>query len=367
MNLHIMHYSSNENIHTSGMIKLIDSIDYQNNVVMFLDKKKCATIFVDDVRIEQSSFELRHNNIHDHFALAKKMMKYERIYLHSFSLDFLMVCIILLFYRNIFPKLYWIAYGVDLYEWDKTISKHFWGKIKKKCLFSFRKKIVNFVGIFKPDIDIYKARFNSKANTFYAPYIGTQYINEMTQIPFDKDSLQKKVLCGDKIRIQIGHQGNKLLHQKEIIEYLSRYKNENIEVFLPLNYGDKLYCDEVKKLAINIFGNKTVILDSFIPLREYYMMLAKVDIAVFYSERQIGLGNIYPLMLFGKKIYFKKPSPMYDYFSKQGINCLQFDMSQNISFDALIAPIDTESERTFASTLLSTDYIKESWLKVLNG
>ena len=97
------------------------------------------------------------------------------------------------------------------------------------------------------------------------------------------------------------------------------------------------------------------------------MMLAKVDIAVFYSERQIGLGNIYPLMLFGKKIYFKKPSPMYDYFSKQGINCLQFDMSQNISFDALIAPIDTESERTFASTLLSTDYIKESWHKVLNG
>ncbi len=367
MNLHIMHYSANENIHTTGMVKMLDSIDSVNNTVLFLDNNKFDARIVEKVEIEQNIYKLMHNDIKAHLRLANLMDKYERIFLHSFSLDFMMVCIILLLHRKTLKHIYWISYGGDLYEWESAISKNLAGSFKRNLLYSFRSSVGNFVGIFRPDILEYKRIFKSNANTFFAPYIGIQYSDAITGAENLGVSLNQKLAHNDTIRIQVGHQGNRLLHQIEIIDYLSRFKEENIEVFIPLNYGDSAYCKEVKAHAVKAFGEKAIILEDFIPLNEYYNLLTKVDIAIFYSERQIGLGNIYPLMYYGKKIFFKNPSPMYEFFSRQGVQCPFLDLNQEMTFDVFAKEVDVIEEMRFADELLSKDNLIKAWETVLNG
>lgn len=218
--------------------------------------------------------------------------------------------LVLLFFPTIFNKLYWVAWGADLYEWRKKSVEIKISNtkllIKNIIGLSFRKRIKYFVGIFPPDIDCFKKEFNSNAETFYASYVGNLYSFPDNNKYKHSPTLEHKISNNDCINIQIGHSCSKALNHIEVLHRLSRFKDENIRIYLPLSYGDENYGDLVEQKAKNIFGEKSICIRQLMPKSAYLDYLSTIDIAVFNTTRQIGLGNISPMLYMEKKSTYQK-------------------------------------------------------------
>jgi len=270
----------------------------------------------------------------DCFKLLEHMSgDFDYIFLHSFFIPgFLMA--LLLFKKSIARKIVWIGWGFDLYEDGPKGFKHaLYNRLKKLVVNIFNA----YIGIFPPDCEYFKKRFpKSKARIFYAPYIG---ISSLVKTEYDPtySLLKKKSNNNETIYIQIGHQANPQLQHEYVLLKLAKFSNENIHLIIPLSYGDKENAKKVKQLAENLFGNKCTVLSDFIPRDQYLKLLSNVDIAIFYTSRQIGLGNITSLLKKNTKIYMKKDGVMYPFYKGLCAPVYDFDDIDNMTFKDFIA------------------------------
>lgn len=102
----------------------------------------------------------------------------------------------------------------------------------------------------------------------------------------------------------------------DALELLSKYKENNIKIYIPLSYGDVQYAEIVKIKARSIFREKVVFLETFIPPEEYRKCLTQMDIGIFNNNRQQALGNLAYLFATGAKIYLNEDSPLWEIFTK---------------------------------------------------
>jgi hypothetical protein len=123
-----------------------------------------------------------------------------------------------------------------------------------------------------------------------------------------------------------------MLNHIEVLNQLTKYQNENIRIYLPLSYGDKNYGDQVEKYAKNLFGDKVVCLRNMMTKSDYMDFLSMIDIAIFNTSRQIGLGNITPLLYMGKKIFMPAGSIMYEYYKSVGVEVFDSNQLNNMEF-----------------------------------
>ena len=167
-------------------------------------------------------------------------------------------------------------------------------RFKKRLKDRIRKNIGAFIAIFPPDKETYKKMF-PKSNTrlFYGRYFSSvKFKNDIWDTPRLKLTLER----GEPIYVLIGHNGQEHLNHIETLRLLGKYKKENIKLILSLSYGGtNKYIEEVSKEAKRIFGDKVIILSDFIPKEEYFELMERIDIALFNTKRQSGLGNIYRL------------------------------------------------------------------------
>lgn len=294
----------------------------------------------------------------------------DKIIIHYLKLSTIQM-FITLFYPRIFNNIMWVAWGADLYQWKKAIHGNIFERIKtltkNYIALTFRKRIKYFVGIFPPDIDYFKNEINSNAQTFYASYVGgidSTFFQKQIRVL----SLEEKLARKECIKIQIGHSSSKILNHLDVLEKLSKFKNENIKLFIPLSYGDKEYGDEVHKEAIKIFGDKAICIRDMMNKDDYMEFLSNIDIVIFNTTRQIGLGNLIPLLYMEKKIYIPKGSVMYDFYKNQGINiCNYFDINIG-NYNSFVSPIDMSAGKEFIiSNELRIENKVDMWNKVFEA
>ena len=275
----------------------------------------------------------------------------------------------ILTHRSILNKLTWIGWGADLYEWRIKNVSRFRAIYIDIISLILRRKIKRFVGIFPPDIIFFKKEYRSKAMTFYASYSinmsGTQQNDEITSTYLD-DKI-KNNFC---INIQVGHSSNPILNHIEVLKILSKYKNENMKIFLPLNYGSKEYGDVVEKEAKEIYGVKVNCIRNKMTQKEYIDFLKKIDIAIFNTNRQIGLGNVIPLLSMGKKIFFPKESVMYQFYNLNNVKIYDYSEIKTMTFESITknTDINMKSVRDYINkNFLSKKNKIEMWKKVFNA
>ena len=116
-------------------------------------------------------------------------------------------------------------------------------------------------------------------------------------------TLAEKVRNGDCINILIGHSCDPNLNHIEVLEDLLKFKDENIKIYIPLSYGIMANGDQVERKAKDLFGDKVFCLREMMDRDQYLDFLATIDIAIFNTQRQIGLGNLAPLRYMGKKLF----------------------------------------------------------------
>ncbi|MDN5290074.1 MAG: hypothetical protein PWQ06_313 [Anaerophaga sp.] len=276
--------------------------------------------------------------LYKHMLVAEKIV-FHSLWLGPFYLLFLM------FKPSLMNKIFWVSWGMDSYQW-KSKKKGFHYRIRNFIAYKFRQKIKFFVGIFPPDIYYFKKEFKSNAMTFHASYVDS--INSpLYQDKINYKSLREKVSDNECINVQVGHSSSQVLNHLEVLNSLEKFKNENIKIFIPLSYGDKLYGDLVENEANKIFGDKAICLREMVDKESYYMFLSSIDIAIFNSKRQIGLGNINPLLYMEKKIFIPEGSVMYDFYNSKNIDIWNYNNVVDMDYNEFVKPLNRNNGRNF--------------------
>lgn len=281
-------------------------------------------------------------------------MEYDAIFLHSYIV--LKPELVLKIPKNI--KVFWFAWGCDIYSFplDPFIKINLYGPETEKVvrelngkasnikkLKSFIKKITSYnkirnklksqiyyksisrVDYFSGIIDVEYQLMTTIPN-FRAKEVKYKYtsIRGINTIPNDVRYKGNNVLIGNSAAISNNH--------LDILTYIRDVKLDDANIYMPLSYaGPHEYIDIIKKSYSEIFKDNYISLDTFMSYQEYAEVISSCSVAIFFHERQQGLGNICLALRNGCKVFLSETSILYKYLKNIGINIfsLQSDFSQD--------------------------------------
>lgn len=330
------------------------------------NKEKHKFVFLNS---EESVLKLLANyeniELTDEKQIIKLMESCDKVILHSlfYSRSFKLK---LLFSPKIMRKTFWVAWGSDLYNWasrSKSLLKYV---IKKQVEYLLRKRVRYFVGVFPPDIVVFKQQFKTQAKTFYTGYVASLN-NLVYRKKLNGTCLSKKRDNHLTINIQVGHSSTPVLNHDEVLQHLLKFKDENIRIFLPLSYGNAEYGDRIEELAKQMFEDKVICFREMMDIDSYMDHLSKIDIAIFNTERQIGLGNIFPLLYMQKKIYMPSNSIMFKYYNSIGVSICNYDKVINMNYDEFTKPVCGDNTQKYVrDNIINKQKKVELWRNVFD-
>ena len=262
-------------------------------------------------------------------------------------------------------KVIWRVWGHDILE--KPNEKGIIRQIGKQILDKlYVRKIRQFYGIgtgFKYDNLLIKERYGN-IRSFPLGYTyqpGKEEIYQRIE--------EKARKSHEKLRICIGHSGNRIMNHIKIMKSLEHLSGLPIQIVLVLAYGDKKYINEIKEYAYKHFKPEEVdIIEEFLPIEKYLEVIESIDIAVFDQKGSAALGNLTPLMFFEKKFVFNQEGLMKQVFDKENLDYLTSDNLSTISFDQLKESFQSqEKERGVVEQQVKDNYVPNTWKELLNN
>lgn len=244
------------------------------------------------------------------FNLFWQGLKAEKIILHGIFDPRL---IILLFAQPwLLPKCYWVMLGADLYVYrDKKNLK--W-KIKE----FFRRPVIRRMGYL---VTYIKGDY-VLAQKWYGA-IGQYY--ECLMYPSNVfEEFEFSPRGGATINILVGNSAASSNRHLDAFEKLRAYRNEDINIYCPLSYGDKEYAESVISAGKEWFGDKFKPITYFMPFDQYQDFLGKIDIAIFNHGRQQAMGNLITLLGMGKRVYLRDCITSWDMFQDADVKVYNF-------------------------------------------
>ena len=331
----------------------------------FLLWKNSDTISTDGL---PSKARIRSENYID-VHVIKSFKLYEKILFHMMYLS-VKQKLYLMLHPKLYKKIVWMPWGKDLYKWrGYGFGSTLKSKASKYITYLFNRNINIFVGIFPPDIAFYKKEFKSCAKTFYAAYnmVLTKLFNDNPEL-LEKMYEQniKTESCDNPINIMVGHNCSIDLKHIEMLDAIDKFKNRKIRIHLPLSYDNKVNGDYIEKYAKQKFGEKVVCIREFIDTVTFFKFLQTIDIAIFHTDREQGLGNIKTLLMFGKKVYLSNGTVMYNYFTKTGATIYRFeDIEKGITYEEFIKRDDmTNTQTIIYKDILNIEDTINTWRKI---
>ncbi|MCQ2209466.1 MAG: TDP-N-acetylfucosamine:lipid II N-acetylfucosaminyltransferase [Paludibacteraceae bacterium] len=281
-------------------------------------------------------------------------MEYDAIFLHSYVV--LKPELVLKIPKNI--KVFWFAWGCDIYslplepfikiklygsETEKIVKKlsenasnitklkslikritgykKIYDKLKSQIYYRSISRVDYFSGIIDIEYQLMTTIPNFRAKEVKYTYTS---IVGMNTLPNGVRYNGNNVLIGNSAAISNNH--------LDILTYIKDVKLNDSIIYMPLSYaGPREYVDIVKKSYMDIFNDNFIPLDTFMDYQEYSKMISSCSVAIFFHERQQGLGNICLALRNGCKVFLSETSILYKYFKSHGINIfsLQSDFSQD--------------------------------------
>lgn len=228
-------------------------------------------------------------------------------------------------------KTVWIIWGGDIY-YKNTPMDSLKRRLMLKVRASLYRKIRITATVSSRDYDFARKEYCVSSKNFEITY----------PVPMS-NKIDHFILCanraeGKTVSIQIGNSATRSNLHFEALDYLSKFADFDIKIFIPLSYGEsdyKEYAKEVISYAEKIFPKEKLnILLTNLSGEEYLKILRTIDIGVFNNNRQQGMGNITQLMIFGAKIYMRSDVSMWDHLISLGceLNDIK-ELDSDISFD----------------------------------
>lgn len=321
-----------------------DSDTYQ--VYDFIDEKNKIyqnIIVIDDIHSENNLIHL-FSDWSCNAILASKQFelfieKAEKIYLHSAFLGMIGRKRVSEMAEKAGRKMIWLCWGSDaLYEEDSYIVKNILQKVSESYCEPAKVEVIKN-----------RYKINVQGNTATYCYIKNK----------NEDAQLKEM---DSIKILLGHSAIAEMCHMYGMELLYPYRNEEIQVYCPLSYGDKAYADQVIAAGKEMFGEKFIPLLDFIEPYAYYAFLSEIDVAVFPMKRSFGLTTLTYLNAIGKKIYVCEQ--LVKDFKCYGINAQDIAQIKGMNYEEFIKNDAASCSQQKEIGKLNEEVL-ESWKNIL--
>lgn len=301
---------------------------------------------------------IKFNSLKEALSKSKKYFnRADKIFLHGLFSN--RIVLFFFIHKKYLKKVNWVIWGGDLYYYKyrkHTLKSNIKEFIKKSVI----KNMGQITSLIKGDYELAKSIYKTKARYNYAFY----------SLPVDFKLLDKSIKeCNKRdntITIQVGNSADPTNEHIEILDNLSKYKNEDIRIICPLSYGDKEHASKVINYGKQIFKDKFIPLTDYLKPEEYSKILVSVDIAIFNHRRQQALGNIIALLYLGKKVYIRSDITPWSYFKGLDIKIFDTINLKDEIFDRLIS-FDQEmgkKNRKIVGEEFTEEHCVELWKKV---
>ena len=242
-------------------------------------------------------------SIPKHIKLLKMMFENDKIIVHSLASPWLLL------YLTLFPglnrKIYWAIWGKDLYYYKllekKRVHHHIYEFFRRRVF----KKVGNTLVYVKGDYRLAKKWYGVQGKNFDSFMYPSNLHKELEVKPKEHTA----------ITIQVGNSAEKSNNHLEVFERLLPFREENIQIYAPLSYGDRQYAKKVIEKGKALFGDKFTPLTEFMPYEKYLDYLGTIDIVIFGHKRQQALGNSIILLGLGKKVYMRDDISTWEFFN----------------------------------------------------
>lgn len=238
--------------------------------------------------------------------LIQKMHQAEKVIVHS--LFNIKIVLILFFMPWLLKKCYWVIWGGDLYVHKLGVRNNKW-KVKELFRRTVIKNIGNLVTYIEGDVALARAWYGAKGD-YHECLMYTSNLYKK----FDGSKGAR-----DVINILVGNSADPNNNHINALEKLLPFKEDNINIFVPLSYGEQGHAREVIKQGLEWFGHKFKPLTEFMSFNEYLAFLDTIDIAIFNHDRQQAMGNTITLLGLGKTVYIRANTTQWQFFKDKGI------------------------------------------------
>lgn len=140
----------------------------------------------------------------------------------------------------------------------------------------------------------------------------------------------------EKFNILVASSGNICNNINESFEKLYKFRNENINVYAIFSYGDKDYINEAIEKGKELFGEKFIVIQDYLPYDEYIELLSTIDIYVNASQKG-GASTIMKLFEMGAKQYIYEDSNVKKILDENGFKYSYIDNIDNENFIEFIS------------------------------
>lgn len=253
------------------------------------------------------------------------------------------------FYRekSLLKKSYWIIWGGDLT--NKRV------KLTKKVKFVFS----NFKGYTGETDEKY-----AKDHLEIDPEL--KFIDFVYPFPLNKKILDSTE-CSEKDFIQI--QVAQSIEESAIpaMEWLSKFRDENIRVYSILSYGDS---DDVKErvraAGKKIFGDKYFYIEDYMAPEDYARHVAANDILILNNDHQDGFGNTLAHLYLGKKVFIRDDIQTPEVLARHDIKVYPTQSISELSFKEFIKNDFSLTNKENVKVYLDEEQLIKNWKRIFN-
>ena len=164
----------------------------------------------------------------------------------------------------------------------------------------------------------------------------------------------------EKKYIIIGNSGFKSGNHLDVFDKIKNYSLQDIEIVVPLNYGQPNYIQEIMAEGKKDFNETFKPLLDFMPLADYNTILESVGVAILNNKRQQAVGNTIALLWFGAKVFLSHKNPFYHYLKRIGVlvYCYETELTEK-SISQFLSLEQIEHNRKMLFQELNKNHLAE--------
>lgn len=257
-----------------------------------------------------------------------------------------------------------IIYGADLYNNRYILKDNFFHpgiwvqEYDKKRMI---KGISNFMTFASPDFELMRKWYGAKGSQYDCLYPSNANVELLS-------TLRGEGRREESVRILLGNSATVTNKHMEALDWLSKYRDEDITIICPLSYGDMNYAHKVEDKGKGYFGDNFKPIYDYMSIDDYSRLLSSIDIAIYNNNRQQATGNIEILGYLGKKIFVRSDTTTWQHYVGRD-NCVFYDTKciDTMKFEEFISNNEEgiAVNMRYFEKIWDDDYIKEVWDRIM--
>lgn len=204
-------------------------------------------------------------------------------------------------------RLHWVIWGGDLYCHilrERSLKSDIYECLRKSVISNLGNIVALVPGDYKLAQKWYKAKGRNQV-AFYPNPVDFSMLERAYKKEANRNNGNMNILLGNSASSSNNH--------FDAIDLLSKFKSLDFTVSCPLSYGNMDYAKEVIAYGKKKLGNKFEAITDFLKPEEYANILASVDAAIMYHNRQQAVHNILSLLYLGKKVFLRSEVTTYSW------------------------------------------------------